>query len=218
MSRPAESSRALVTALVKRLPPSQPGLFNPYRDACEHDVVASAAVQRRRRLARHLDCEPRLILVGEAIGYQGGRYSGIAFTSERLMLEGAIPRIRLDHRLSDRRLPFSEPSASIVWGTLYELDVAEDTILWNAVHCHPHRPDKLWSNRTPTSAEIALGASSLKYLIEYFPAAVPVAVGRKSAELISKVLNRPIDAVRHPAYGGASEFRQGLRQILQRQK
>lgn len=211
---PSAESRALVTALIKRLPASAQQLFNPYRDQCDHDVAVSPALARRRRLAHHLDCEPRLILVGEAIGYQGGRYSGIAFTSERLMLEGQIPRITLDHRLSNRERPFSEPSASIVWGTLAELGVAEQTVLWNAIHCHPYKPDKVWSNRTPTTAEIALGAPSLRYLIDRFPSAIPVAVGQKSARLLAGLLERSVDAVRHPAYGGANEFRSGLRELL----
>lgn len=204
-------------ALLKRLPPSSPGFFNPYRDSCEHDVAPSPAKARQTRLAHHLDCQPRLILVGEAIGYQGGRYSGIAFTSERLMLEGVIPRIELDHRLSDRTRPFSEPSASIVWGTLHAFGVAEHTLLWNAIHCHPHKPDKRWSNRTPNASEIALGAASIRYLIDQFPNATAVAVGQKSAALLSALLGRDVEAVRHPAYGGASEFRRGLGQILERQ-
>ena len=149
--------------------------------------------------------------MGEAPGYQGCRYSGIAFTSERLLLEGAIPRIGpIAHRLSVRKLPFSEPSATIVWKTLYRLGVANDTLLWNAVQLHPFRAGEPWSNRTPTDAELAHGADALKLLANAFPKAKIVAVGQKAAGVLG-MLGVPFHAaVRHPANGGATAFSEGL--------
>jgi len=153
--------------------------------------------------------------VGEAPGYQGCRYSGIAFTSERLLGEGAIPRIpALKDRLSTRRLPFSEPSATIVWKTLYRLGIAERTILWNAMQLHPHRPDSLWSNRTPTPDEIALGAPAMRMLAEAFPEARIVAVGKKAEGLLREMGIPITGAVRHPANGGATEFAAGLLALM----
>jgi|GEM_PF-4935446 hypothetical protein len=129
---------SLATQLIETLPVGLPGLFNPWQDHCPHDANTNGPVEKRERLGRHLDCDPTLILVGEAPGYQGCRYSGIAFTSERLLIEGVIPRIpALPQRLSTRRLPFSEPSATIVWKTLFRLGIAERTILWNALQLHP---------------------------------------------------------------------------------
>lgn len=155
----------LADALIRTLPTSAAGLHNPWAQTCPHETPENGTQQRIERLARHLDCDPMAILVGEAPGYQGCRYSGVAFTSERLLIEGAIPRIApLSHRLSRRARPFSEPSATIVWRTLYELGVAERTILWNAVQLHPHKPNEPWSNRTPTTDELAYGAEALQIL------------------------------------------------------
>src|SRR5690606_6746390 len=113
----------------------------------------------RERLAQHLSCNPAWILVGEAPGYQGCRHTGVAFTSERLLLEGAIPRVsQAIERLTDRRLPFSEPSATIVWKALYALGIAERTIMWNALQLHPVGAAGDWSNRTPIDAELQHGA------------------------------------------------------------
>ena len=56
----------------------------------------------------------------------------------------------LGARLSTRARPWSEPSATTVWGTLRELGVAEVTLLWNAFPWHPHKPGNLQSNRTPS--------------------------------------------------------------------
>ena len=205
----------LARALVETLPAGRPRLFNPWRDHCPHDAAGNGPAQKLARLALHLDCEPEFILTGEAPGYQGCRYSGIAFTSERLLGEGAIPRIPAPGaRLSTRRLPFSEPSATIVWKTLYRLGIAERTILWNAMQLHPHREDNLWSNRTPLPDEIALGAPALRMLAEAFPGARIVAVGKKAEGLLREMGIETAGAVRHPANGGASEFAAGLQALL----
>lgn len=205
----------LATSLVDTLPSGMEGLFNPWKDSCQHDAAGNGPNKKLERLALHLNCNPEFILVGEAPGYQGCRYSGIAFTSERLLGEGAIPRIAASQgRLSDRRLPFSEPSATIVWKTLYRLGIAERTILWNALQLHPHRSDNLWSNRTPTPDEIILGEPAMRLLMEAFPKAQIVAVGKKSEGLLSEMDIRVTGAVRHPANGGATEFANGLQALM----
>jgi len=209
------SKISLARSLVETLPSGRLGLFNPWRDRCPHDAVGNDPSEKLDRLARHLDCDPEFILAGEAPGYQGCRYSGIAFTSERLLGEGAIPRIpALTGRLSTRRLPFSEPSATIVWKTLYRFGIEERTILWNAMQLHPYRPDTLWSNRTPTQEEIRLGEPALRILIETFPAARMIAVGKKSERLLREMGIPIAGSVRHPANGGATEFAAGLKGLM----
>jgi len=211
----SDSALSLARNLVETLPFGRAGLFNPWRDVCPHDAVGNGPLEKLDRLARHLDCHPEFILAGEAPGYQGCRYSGIAFTSERLLGEGAIPRIpALTSRLSTRRLPFSEPSATIVWKTLNQLGIAERTILWNALQLHPYRPDNLWSNRTPTPAEISLGEPALRMLIAAFPSAKIVAVGKKSEGLLREMGIPIVGSVRHPANGGAKAFAVGLRDLM----
>ena len=209
------SKISLAKNLVETLPSGVDGLFNPWRDRCPHDAAGNGPAEKLSRLALHLDCNPEFILAGEAPGYQGCRYSGIAFTSERLLGEGAIPRIpALAGRLSDRRLPFSEPSATIVWKTLYRLGIADRTILWNAMQLHPYRPNELWSNRTPSPDEIKLGEPALRMLIKVFPAARVIAVGKKSEGLLREMGIPIAGSVRHPANGGATEFAAGLKGLM----
>jgi len=206
---------SLARSLVEPLPSGVAGLFNPWRDRCPHDAAGNGPVEKLNRLALHLDCQPEFILAGEAPGYQGCRYSGIAFTSERLLCEGAVPRIpAVPGRLSTRRLPFSEPSATIVWKTLYRLGIADRTLLWNAMQLHPYRPDNLWSNRTPTPDEIKLGEPALRILIATFPAARIVAVGKKSEGLLRDMGIPIAGSVRHPANGGATAFAAGLKELM----
>jgi hypothetical protein len=209
------ASLTLANRLVDTLPAGIDGLFNPWRDHCPSDAVGNGPSDKLARLALHLDCQTAYILIGEAPGYQGCRYSGIAFTSERLLIEGAIPRIPvICGRLSNRHLPFSEPSATVVWKTLYRLGIAERTILWNAVQLHPHQLDKIWTNRTPTPAEIDLGTPALRILIEAFPNAKLIAVGKKAEGLLQKMGVVVTGSVRHPAFGGAAEFASGLSALI----
>lgn len=205
----------LADRLVATLPSRQDGLYNPYADNCIHDCPGNTPQARLQRLRNHLECKPKLILVGEAPGYKGCRYSGVAFTSEGLLLDGEIPRIEGPlHRLTNRRLPFREQSATIIWRTLKMLSAQDDTVLWNAVQMHPHRRGVPWSNRTPTVSELALGVPALQMLRREFPKATFVPIGKKAHQLLLKVGISSAAYVRHPANGGAARFAEGLSAIL----
>jgi large subunit ribosomal protein L13 len=140
------------------------------------------AALRRARLREYLRAHERteLLLVGEAAGYRGARISGIPFTSER-QLTGSGP---------------AEATATIVRRTLAEL--ALEALCWNVVPTHPGTST---SNRRPSRAEVA---ASLPFLAELAQNRIVLAVGRLAAE----VTDAPY--LRHPAYGGAAEFRAGL--------
>jgi uracil-DNA glycosylase len=201
------SNNKLAKLLTDTLPSGLPTLFNPWRDHCTDDEPCNGPDAKLARLAAHLDSDPEFILCGEAPGYQGCRHSGIAFTSERLLWEGKIPRISpMSQRLTIRRLPYSEPSATIAWNALYKLSIEKRTILWNALQMHPG--DKQ-SNRTPTSAEIEIGKPALQMLVAEFPSAKVVAVGKKAKRLLDS-MGIVSAAVRHPANSGATAFAQEL--------
>jgi hypothetical protein len=189
--------------------------FNPWTDFDPTtDADRSAPAQRLVRLRAHLNCTPRFILIGEAAGYQGCKVSGIPFTSERLMLEGTIPRLGLKlPRVSTRARPWSEPSATIVWGTLHALGIADQTILWNAYPWHPHESGNPHSNRTPTQAEREAGRPVLFALLQAFPNAQLFALGRQAEHTLAQ-LGISATPLRHPAMGGATLFRAGLRRAL----
>jgi hypothetical protein len=123
----------------------------------------------------------------------------------------------MSHRLTSRLLPYSERSATIVWDELYELRIEKRTILWNALPMHPHKREKEHSNRTPNSDEIKIGERALRMLVEEFPKAEVVAVGRKAEGLLKQI---KVDAeyVRHPAYGGETEFRRTLKLLVNGQR
>jgi uracil-DNA glycosylase len=215
------SNILLAQRLIATLPPSRPGLFNPWREWCDSDDRSNPLCGpegRLSRLAEHLDCDPRYIVCGQSPGWRGCRYSGIAFTSERQVIDGAIPRISpTPHRLtrsSPRGDALSEPSATIMWNTLRRLGIANEVVLWNALQMHPHKPSVAWSNRTPSRAEIELGAPALEMLLEAFPDAKVICIGHKSEELLRELDMLPNGCLRHPAYGGARHFAEGMRALI----
>jgi hypothetical protein len=191
-----------------------PNVFNPWSDPDPLDRTDDAAGHRLRRLKQHLAWRPAFVLVGEAAGYQGCRFSGVAFTSERLLLEGRIPRVRSTERVTHRTRPWSEPSATVVWECLHELRIADCTVLWNAFPWHPYRPDEPHSNRRPSTVEVRQGAQVLRAVLDRFANATVVAVGQVARQALQNVVGGNPRVVRHPAMAGAREFRANLAAIV----
>ncbi len=209
------SNNKLAKLLTDTLPSGLPTLFNPWRDHCTEDEPCNGPDAKLARLAAHLDCDPEFILCGEAPSHRGCRHSGIAFTSECQLLAGEIPRIsQMSCRLTSRADPYSESSATIVWRELYNLGIEKRTILWNALQMHPHELGNEHSNRTPKPSEIKIfGKPALRMLVDEFPLAKVVAVG-KNAERLLNSMDVPAAPVRHPAYGGATAFAQQLKRLV----
>ena len=118
----------------------------------------------RTRLAAYLHArrDAPIILVGEAPGYRGARFSGIPFTSER-QLTGAGP---------------AEATATIVHRVLAELGLEDDVLLWNAVPTHPGTAT---TNRPPTQGEIRLG---LPFVERLSVGRDVIAIGRLAANAL----------------------------------
>ena len=208
-------SRPIRQWLVRLAGETLDGVFNPWASRNDDDLPSDGPAARLQRLERHLDNpEARYLLVGEAPGHLGARISGIAFSSEKLIYEGAIPRLDdwYQARISTRSRPFSEPSATIVWRTAFELGIADQLVLWNAFPWHPYG-DSTHSNRTPTDAELDKGLSFLEELIAFYEDITVVAVGKKSLRNLQAIDIYCLE-VRHPSMGGASAFAAGMRNII----
>jgi uracil-DNA glycosylase len=125
------------------------------------------------------------VLVGEAAGYRGARWSGIPFTSER-QLSGGGP---------------AEATATIVHRTLEELGLTDEVVLWNTVPTHPHGPGDPNSNRRPTRRELL---EAMPFLEQVIARRRTIAVGRVAQSVLGG------SYVRHPSHGGSALFRGGL--------
>jgi hypothetical protein len=199
-----------------------PDVFNPWAifDPA-HDASRRAPEIRVRQLAAYLAeraSRARLLLVAEAAGYQGAKFSGIAMTSERILLghlaRRGIPPDAVIHapiertsRARDKPLGYNEPTATVVWGTLLGAGLDPRVwVNWNAFACHPHRPQALLTNRTPTRAELESARPLLGAFLRLFAGAEVVALGRHAAHSLT-LLGVAHRAVRHPSMGGAARFR-----------
>lgn len=209
----AREGGRLAAALVATLPVEREGLFNPWARACPDDASLNTPAARLVRLGEHLATDAEVIVCGEAGGHLGMRSSGLAFTSERLLMQGAVPRVtQAVGRLSLRLRPLTEPSATLVWRALYQHRLAERAITWNALPLHPFHPGRAHSNRTPTDTELVLGMPALELLRHAHPGAQWVAVGKKAEQQLARA-GIPAIAVRHPANGGARAFAAGMSHI-----
>jgi hypothetical protein len=182
--------------------------FNQFREIGPDDVADAPAIRlaNLRHYLRERD-HADLLAVGEAAGYQGMRWSGIAFTSEFDLLRWGGP-----YRRSSRRpRPWKEPSGTIVHGVLEEFGAERRVILWNTVPTHPYLPGQPLSNRRPLRPEVAAGLPYVQRLIDLVRPRLVVGVGRIAAETLG---SRAV-YVRHPAQSGATAFRAGMRELLQ---
>jgi uracil-DNA glycosylase len=208
-----EQIKSFVVAISE---PSFHRIHNPWRDLCTTELRPDGCMLRQERLRRHLNApNPRLLIIGEAPGYQGCRYSGLAFSSERLLVEKAIPRMNgLDgERITNRGKPWSEPSATIVWGALYEHGLAMDTVMFNAVPWHPEGARGIHSNRTPSTDEKTEGLKYVPMLLKIFPGIKVAALGNTSSDMLTELCVEHVK-LRHPANGGAGKFRAGLADLV----
>ncbi len=192
---------------------SAPGVVNPYREAFPELDGPAAARGRRENLEAYLDRvgAPRLILVGEALGFRGGRFSGIAFTSERQLLgpdSRRLPWAGAPFRATSRNPAlWLEPSGSVVWDALG--GEARGALLWNSFPWHPYGGRGPLSNRTPERSLVAANLHVLERLLAETPGARVLAVGRTAQGALAEVgVDAP--ALRHPAHGGAAIFREQL--------
>jgi hypothetical protein len=192
--------------------PSSEVMFNQYRDTdIRFDLPGGAAI-RRQNLRNYISSypkPPRVLLVGEAAGPWGARFSGIPFTGERLLVEGKLPFE--GSRSSNHEPPYTEASGTIFWGAL--LQHFPDFMVWNSVPLHPHRPGQPLSIRSPGKSEIMAFSGLLMGVIEEVRPARVAAIGRNAEYALGR-LGIEARYVRHPSQSGARAFRAGIVRIF----
>lgn len=186
-------------------------VFNPYTDYCEVHDRSDAARLRRRNLQLFLeaaiDQHVAEIWIARDLGYRGGRRTGVPLTDEvHLQFVGRLLGGIELHRAT-RGPIVAERTAAIVWRVLSRID--RPMLLWNVFPFHPHEPDDPFSNRCHTATERQQTRPLLQTLIEMVQPQRLVAIGR-DAQLALKDIGIPVSTVRHPSYGGQSEFISGL--------
>jgi uracil-DNA glycosylase len=182
----------------------------------EGDLRGNAIRRRNLRLYLHeLDrIGPRMLLIGEAVSYRGGRLSGIAFVSEAVMLGGVDSLVLGADRGYRKATPgpklSTEASATMVWGTIRGIEPLP--MLWNAFPFHPFRPGNPYSNRAPTPAELEIGGHFIEWLLRLFAFDTVVAIGNHASASLTR-LGVEHEKVRHPSQGGKQKFVSGMANV-----
>jgi hypothetical protein len=185
------------------------GAFNQYRDVTtELDLPHGAAV--RQANLRHylaLFSGAAYVLVGEAAGYAGCRFSGIPFTGEaQLVGPERLPwASNGSFAQSSAGEPWRERSGTIMWQVLGR---RRDCVLWNAFPWHPFGAKPL-SNRRPRQAEMAQGRKVLAHFLSLFPGAQVFAIGRVGQRALGEI-GLEAGYIRHPSHGGKAAFSRGI--------
>src|SRR5258708_36203746 len=206
-------------------------VFNPWWQVDrQNDIGRNAPAIRRRHLGAYLHKrlgKVQLVVIGEALGYRGGHFTGIPMTSKRILLGKKEPAgIKPEHVFSSFRARrpskcqqcpdgFSEPTATIVWSTLLRLGLKpQQFVLWNAFPWHSFDSRRgMLSNRMPDKSERAAGLPALKGFLELFPCDPVVALGKIAAAQLEE-LNVNAHCIRHPASGGARLFRTQIAAVV----
>lgn len=182
--------------------------FNPYVDRCDTFDRPDAARTRvsaleamvERAIAAPIDA----IWIGRDLGYRGGRRTGLALTDE---VHATAHMKRWDVTVSRPTIGavVAERTAAVIWMLLSQIDAR--IFLWNVFPLHPHEPNQPFTNRNHNANERRAGEDILALLMELLRPKRVFAIGNDAAKAAARVDGRlPIIPVRHPSYGGQTQF------------
>ena len=186
-------------------------VFNPYSDEClEHDRLRAAATRRanlRAYLAALAEARVDTVWMGRDLGYKGGRRTGLALTDEAHLAEmGALFSVAGLSKATKGAV-VSERTAAEVWAFLRVLP--QPPLLWNVFPLHPHEPGNALSNRKFTKHELKQVHHLNQSLFVWLDIKRIVAIGQ-DAQAYAATFPLEMIPVRHPSYGGMTDFRASI--------
>lgn len=189
----------------------QANVFNPYADVCpDHDKDDAPAIRRanlRKVLEAAICARADSIWIGRDLGYRGGRRTGLALTDEA-HLDRAERMLGCDGLTrATKGTAVAERTATVIWNMLDRIQ--RPTMLWNVFPFHPHAPNEPMTNRSHTRGERHQTVTYLAELVELLNPSRIVAIGADAASS-ARDLGFEVTHVRHPSYGGQTDF---IRQV-----
>jgi hypothetical protein len=189
--------------------------FNPYSDRCPIHDVAGAPQTRRSILLAMLKAATAIELdalwIGRDLGYRGGRRTGLALTDDvHISTHGARWGVRA--RRATKGQAVAERTAAVIWGVLSSIE--SHVFLWNVFPLHPHDFGEPFTNRSHNSRERQVGEELLTELIRMLKPRRLVCIGNDAANVAHRLAkNEEVIKVRHPSYGGQTEFLTEVRRV-----
>ena len=189
--------------------------FNPYVNCCPVHDLADAPVRRRNALLAILQVaitvEVDALWIGRDLGYRGGRRTGLALTDDVHMSAHAT-RWGVALTRPTRGEMIAERTAAVIWTILSRIEAP--VFLWNVFPLHPHESLEPFSNRSHNATERKAGEEILSALISLLRPRRLVAIGNDAA-LAARRCSDPASViqVRHPSYGGQSQFLNALQDL-----
>lgn len=183
-------------------------VFNPYADRCAVHDVDDAPSRRARGLQQLLETavatEVDALWIGRDLGHRGGRRTGLALTDDvHLTIHANRWNVTIERATTGSMV--AERTAAVIWSMLAL--VPAPVFLWNAFPLHPHEPNDPFSNRSHNSHERAIGEALLAELISMLRPRRLVAIGNDAGKATSRLATiTEVVQVRHPSYGGQSDF------------
>lgn len=186
----------------------RPQCHNPYRNPDLADNLFQYLLAVKK-----LNSQP-VLMVGEALGYKGGRLTGIPFSCGDMYSRFKHPLLlELKSKLILTSQE-SENTATMVWEYLTEKQ--QTPLFWNAFPFHPYQVRRPKTNRAPTAKEIQQGSRYLQQLTDIFQPITIAGIGRKGQLAAQKAFpNHAIQRIRHPSFGGKREFISGMNDLFQ---
>ena len=190
-------------------------VFNPYSDRCELHDRADAPQRRRANLRAFLEAlsgdEVDSIWIARDLGYRGGRRTGLPLTDD-IHLKTFSDVYGLSLSRATKGTPMAERTAAIIWKVLTQLD--RPVFLWNIFPLHPFEPGEPLSNRCHTRAEREMFSDLLFTLLQMLRPRRLIGIGRDAQNALAD-MGLDCHAIRHPSFGGQTEFLQGMSELYE---
>lgn len=191
--------------------------FNPYSDRCEvhdrRDAPRRRAAALSAMLRRAVEAPIDAIWIGRDLGYRGGRRTGLALTDD-VHISQHTKRWDLD-LVAERPTiggAVAERTAAVIWGMLEQIDAR--IFLWNVFPLHPHETGDPFTNRQHNAHERRAGEKLLQQLIDLLKPSRIVAIGNDAAAAAHRITDTmPVICVRHPSYGGQTQFQAQISEL-----
>ncbi len=202
--------------------PSTLDLFNMYRDIDPNLDRPDGHRIRQDNLKRYLESytrKPTVLVVGEAAGPWGTRFSGIPLTNERSLVASELPFTGRQSSLDEpavktgRKTPYSSGTPSIFWEVMAPF--YPRFVIWDLVPFYPHMRGNVMKKRSPIDEEFASYAKLLKKAIALVKPKTIIAIGERVAGGIEQ-LGIEFESVHHPAHDTHQQFPAGMKAIFSR--